>query len=681
MGNHFLETVIPFRFLTAEERAALRADLTEHFFSPGEVIIEQGDTTDDRVYLIEEGVVESRDPRKGRGATLNLLEAGQYFGERAALLGEPRRVEIRALEPTRCLSMTGERFLRLLRSSRPFSQAIGDLLRGKQGILLSVDRFLTEMLHSVTGGEIPLKKLLPFYLTLEPALHPKANQPQELDISALAYAVRRLPENVTSTYTYFLADSLPELYQEPDLSFDFIPTPARPRSVYEMMPGKSMILLRDGLSDLIDLVTCLCLYAVEARKLRKRLRSPQMLRRLREFVRKPGATEEQTKTFLCSLPFSEDEIERLSAIWPKQTARRLYEIALHHEDFGLKISKRPDNFNVGHSQRWATQIARATKELIGYDPGELPPDLPVHIISSNTHSVANCLSSYLNEKGEEILAWGHKACLVPEDEVWLNRQDQVYALARKYFIAHPDKAKERWKAEREAGVLRLSETAFTGIQVQLFDIRSLEQRTIDPGIQVSQTGQRALLVNIDFAFGQQAEEIISNLLMLFGKNLASINVLGKAGALQGKRGDILCPTAFLEQIDDLFYRLPEQPSVDLARLSRLIPDRGVHVGPMLTVAGTLLQNRRMLHFYRNLWHCIGLEMEGAFYFRQIQESAHLGVIAPDIVLRFLYYVSDLPLDTEANLSGRMSAIEGIPPLYAITREILSGIFAQNPLPR
>jgi hypothetical protein len=88
----------------------------------------------------------------------------------------------------------------------------------------------------------------------------------------------------------------------------------------------------------------------------------------------------------------------------------------------------------------------------------------------------------------------------------------------------------------------------------------------------------------------------------------------------------------------------------------------------------LLQNRIMLEFYRRVWGCIGLEMEGAHYFRRVNEARHLGIIPAEVDLRFYYYVSDLPLDHSSNLATRMGAVEGIPPLYAITREILSEIF-------
>ena len=52
-------------------------------------------------------------------------------------------------------------------------------------------------------------------------------------------------------------------------------------------------------------------------------------------------------------------------------------------------------------------------------------------------------------------------------------------------------------------------------------------------------------------------------------------------------------------------------------------------------------------------------------------------LSADIPIRFLYYVSDLPLDRTAGLSAHLSSIEGIPPLYAITRQIISDIFNQE----
>ena len=98
------------------------------------------------------------------------------------------------------------------------------------------------------------------------------------------------------------------------------------------------------------------------------------------------------------------------------------------------------------------------------------------------------------------------------------------------------------------------------------------------------------------------------------------------------------------------------------------------------MTGTLLQNPKMLHFNRHIWDCVGLEMEGSYYLRHVIESVNRDAISSDLDLRFLYYVSDLPLRHDSNLSARLRATEGVPPLYAITREILTGILETGHLP-
>jgi hypothetical protein len=70
-------------------------------------------------------------------------------------------------------------------------------------------------------------------------------------------------------------------------------------------------------------------------------------------------------------------------------------------------------------------------------------------------------------------------------------------------------------------------------------------------------------------------------------------------------------------------------------------------------------------------------MEAFFYYRHIRKATQLEVIPAGLPLRFLYYISDLPLETGVSLSEPMQASEGVPPLYAITREILSSIFEQD----
>ena len=180
-----------------------------------------------------------------------------------------------------------------------------------------------------------------------------------------------------------------------------------------------------------------------------------------------------------------------------------------------------------------------------------------------------------------------------------------------------------------------------------------------------------LIINIDYAFGQQAEHIVRALISLFHRNIKSLNIMGKAGSLVGKRGDILLANQVLLARDEQAYPMlrpsitPSSPYLHC-----------VHEGTVLTVEGTLLQNRALLYYYQLFWDCVGLEMEGSFYARQIQRACHQGLLTDDVESNFLYFVSDLPLQEGAQLSKDMEAHESVPPLYGIIRAFLDNIFSK-----
>jgi len=61
--------------------------------------------------------------------------------------------------------------------------------------------------------------------------------------------------------------------------------------------------------------------------------------------------------------------------------------------------------------------------------------------------------------------------------------------------------------------------------------------------------------------------------------------------------------------------------------------------------------------------------------REILRARSLGLLSENVKLRFAYYTSDTPLDEEASLASSLAPLEGIPPVYAITRVILRQILA------
>lgn len=649
--------ILPFRFLDDAGRDYAAKHLTQQAYPNGAVVVRRGDRADRRIFLLLEGEVDAFD---AHDRWISRVDAGHYFGERAALFDLPRMLEIRARGAIRVAAMPGQAFLQLLADQPAFAQALGMRLRDKQGIFVAFDRFLAELKVGATKGYLVIPKLLHLYRPLLPALHRKALDP-ELDLGALSYAVGRLPANIGQTLALLLADDVPNRYSGAQTGFRAIPTAARRRTVYELMPGKSMVVLRDGWSDLVDLITCLCIFSVEARKIRHRVSDPARLRALLDDT--PGAFD--------GIPFTDEERAGLARIFP-DLRQTLIRMAVHHEDFAISILKSVDHYDSAHSEQWTDQLAEATRRLTGHDPRQLPADFAVHVISSNTHSVGNCLSSWLFDHREAIEAWGteHRPELFEQD--WKEPTDRLVALARDYLQAHPDQAAARDEVDAHPGVVDLEQTALTGIGVQLFDLGSLAGRTMDPALPPVPAGSTGMILNIDYAFGQQAETILASIVALFGPRIRSINILGKAGGLEGRRGDVMVATRFLEQEDDGLH-VPRS-AVDTERLRARLPDRLVLEGPVLTVVGTVIQNQVMLNFYRRIWGCVGLEMEGSYYCRQILESQALGALPADVDLRFLYYISDLPLHAEATLSGSMRSLEGIPPLYAVTREVLTAIF-------
>ncbi len=46
------------------------------------------------------------------------------------------------------------------------------------------------------------------------------------------------------------------------------------------------------------------------------------------------------------------------------------------------------------------------KDLTGLDPWDFPSEWEVHIVSSNTHSVTNCLSPFPGRVKDEVLGMG-----------------------------------------------------------------------------------------------------------------------------------------------------------------------------------------------------------------------------------------------------------------------------------
>ena len=80
-------------------------------YQDGEVIVRQGEVGD-CMFVIQEGQVEVITEEAGKELRLNVLEAGDFFGEMAIVEREVRMATVRALGPARILTVDKMNFLR-----------------------------------------------------------------------------------------------------------------------------------------------------------------------------------------------------------------------------------------------------------------------------------------------------------------------------------------------------------------------------------------------------------------------------------------------------------------------------------------------------------------------------------------------------------------------------------------
>jgi len=219
----------------------------------------------------------------------------------------------------------------------------------------------------------------------------------------------------------------------------------------------------------------------------------------------------------------------------------------------------------------------------------------------------------------------------------------------------------------------------TNINVQIFDtckLKAGDNHFCDVSVPEE---KRPVLIVMDYAFGEQAYETMEELLKPYENDgesiyldVDSISIMGKAGILEGGKGDIMIPSAHLfEGTADNYPFKNGLKKEDLEGQGL-----GVYEGAMVTVLGTSLQNRDILKFFHDsTWSVIGLEMEGAHYQKAIQAASKLrGNIQEDVKVLYAYYASDNPLETGSTLASGGLGATGVKPTYLITEKILYYIF-------
>lgn len=512
---------------------------------------------------------------------------------------------------------------------------------------------------------------------LRPEIYGDVTDPERVELNGLLYVMQRLPMGIEECRHIRLISR--EGLENTD--FKAIVPAKRRRDCYRIDEEQMFIEMTRGRSDIYDILTHLTFLYVEAEKIRRNsLDSKGRKRRdwlkLEEIIelesKKKKFNQEVAYTYLSTL-LGRTYQETIAACKRFETAEDVnsifhitYWLGRLSMEEELDGNDRQISFSsalrekVGHhiyGEIWAHRIKSFLSEK-----GLL--SRPIHIISANMHSVMNSLYGAEALKGK-------------------NRHANLEEMAKNLSLS--DKKVMRDKVERYAkrnGMYQLEDTSGMNISVQIFDTEKII--SFPPEIRINNQkikSEKPVILVMDYAFGEQAYETMDELLKPYEPeedvkipvDIRSVSIMGKAGILEGGKGDIMIPNAHIFEGTADNYPFENALKPEQFQGQGL----GVYDGPMITVLGTSLQNKDILrYFLRSSWKAAGLEMEGAHYQKAIQAASKIRKsVSSDIVLRYAYYASDNPLETGSTLASGSLGEEGVKPTYLITVEILSGILS------
>ena len=498
---------------------------------------------------------------------------------------------------------------------------------------------------------------------------------QKAELSGLLYVIDRLPIGIEECR--FINLTSDEGYA--NSHFKAIIPPKRRRNCYRIDDEQMNIEITRGRSEIYDILTHITFLFVESHKISKRVLLNEEGHTSRDWLKLEKLVLNKTKLTVEAREVAithvanilgrtfKDVIKIYNAFsTPTKPERLLYivywlgKLAIEEQ---VENQKRTVTFSpilrerIGHhihGDIWASTIkdVLAKNNLL---------HRPIHIISANMHSVMNtffapnALKKVL--KGKDIF--------------------DIYE-----SLSNNTNKDLRNKVTKEAllnGMLYIKDTSGVNIDVQIFDTSKIEASKIDFKIDNSIIeNKKPIIIVMDYAFGEQAYETMDELLKPYAKadvetylNVESISIMGKAGILEGGKGDIMIPSAHIfEGTADNYPFKNELEKEDLE-----CQGLQVYNGAMITVLGTSLQNKDILRFfYNSTWNVIGLEMEGAHYQKAIQAASKIRhSISENVKVRYAYYASDNPLETGSTLASGGLGSTGVKPTYIITRKILEQI--------
>lgn len=500
---------------------------------------------------------------------------------------------------------------------------------------------------------------------------------EKLELNGLIYVLERLPIGIEECrYINLTAE---EGYS--NSHFKPIIPPKRRRNCYRIDKDQMNIEVTRGRSEIYDILTHLTFLFIESHKIAEKVLIEEGTDTIREWKKLQDVVLHHKKLTRdeCDIMLAHvagiigrtfEETQKVHAVLgEKDNPDRFFQIIYWLGS--LAISEIIDNLKraisfspilrerIGHhiyGEIWANNIKNVLDE-------KGLTERPIHIISANMHSVMNSIYApvVLPKQIVNNDLIGLFTLLSKEENEELRAQVKEFA--------------------SKNGLTFIPDTSGTNIDVQIIDTEKIDiDKTQFKIVNSADFKEKPVIIVMDYAFGEQAYETLDELLKPFkasnGKthflNVDSVSIMGKAGILDGGKGDIMIPSSHVFEGTADNYPFKNQLK------KKMFDGCGVQVfsGAMVTVLGTSLQNKDILKFFHNsTWKVIGLEMEGAHYHKAIQAASKIrGNISKKVKVRYAYYASDNPLETGSTLASGGLGTTGVLPTYVITQKILEQIF-------
>ena len=506
-------------------------------------------------------------------------------------------------------------------------------------------------------------------LTLRPEIYGSIAD-DKVELEGLLYVIDRLPIGIEECS--FINLTSDEGYK--NSHFEPIIPSKRRRNCYRIDEEQMNIEVTRGRSEIYDVLTHLTFLFIESHKIMSHVLINdgndvnRDWKKLESAVLKRGKLNQKEKEIALThtANFLGRTFEEVSDAYPnfatKTDPNRFLKIIYYLGNLAIQEvttdNKRIVTFSpvlrerLGHhihGEIWASTIKKKLDEtnLLAR---------PIHIISANMHSVMNTLYSPLALTTEFKK---HTAM-----EIYEMLSDSKNSLLRKKVM----------KYASENGLIYIKDTSGTNINVQIIDTAKLPTK-----LSVEANKDKPVIIVMDYAFGEQAFETMDELLKPYKiskketqfLDVCSVSIMGKAGILEGGKGDIMIPSAHVFEGTADNY-----PFKNMLKKSHFEGETvNVSKGAMITVLGTSLQNKDILKFFNNsTWNVVGLEMEGAHYQKAIQSASKIRhSISSKVKVRYAYYASDNPLKTGGTLASGGLGTSGVKPTYLITEKMLNQI--------